>query len=198
MPMRGSSILFVVLAALAAAPPAHAGWQDEVSPYDAGRLAKLDEARAKGLAEASPGRDIGLIHTVLDPQPRPVSARELRGDWRCRTIKLGGMAPDVVYSWFRCRIDERGDRLAFAKLSGTQRLTGYLFRHDPVGFVLLAGYSVKGEPPHRYSGNRPSAGAATTPDDAVGLLVATGPGAARIEFPYPAQESTFDVVELRR
>jgi hypothetical protein len=198
MPTRRRSILFAVLAALTAAPAAEAGWQDAVSPYDAGRLAKLDEARSKGLAEASAGRDISLIHAVLDPQPRPVSARELLGDWRCRTIKLGGMTPDIVYSWFRCRIDERGDRLGFAKLSGTQRLAGHLFRHDPDGFVLLAGYSVKGEPPHRYSGNGPSAGAATTPDDAVGLLVATGPGAARIEIPYPAQESTFDVVELRR
>ncbi|HEX4081181.1 MAG TPA: DUF4893 domain-containing protein [Rhizomicrobium sp.] len=198
MPTRGYSILFAVLAALATAPAAQAGWQNEVSPYDAGRLAKLDEARAKGLAQASPGRDIRLIRAVLDPQPQPVSARELQGDWRCRTIKLGGMTPDVVYSWFRCRIDERGDRLVFAKLSGTQRLTGYLYRRDPDGFVLLAGYSVKGEPPHRYSGNGPSAGAAATPDDAVGLLVATGPRAARIEFPYPVQESTFDVIELKR
>jgi hypothetical protein len=198
MPTWRSSILIAVLAALAAAPAAEAGWQDQVSPYDAGRLAKLDEARAKGLAEASPGRDISLIHAVLDTQPRPVSARELQGDWRCRTIKLGGMTPDVVYSWFRCRIDERGDQLVFAKLSGTQRLIGYLYRRDPDGFVLLAGYSVKGEPPHRYSGNRPSAGAVTTPDDAVGLLVATGSRSARIEFPYPEQESTFDVVELKR
>ncbi|MGH6877474.1 MAG: DUF4893 domain-containing protein, partial [Rhizomicrobium sp.] len=129
---------------------------------------------------------------------RPVSARELMGDWRCRTMKLGGMAPDIVYSWFRCRIGEQGDRPYFAKVSGSQHMSGYLYPAESGGFVLLGGYSVKGEPPHRYSGNAPSAGAAATPDDAVGVLAATGPRSARIEFPYPVQESTFDVIEMRR
>jgi hypothetical protein len=29
-------------------------------------------------------------------------------------------------------------------------------------------------------------------------LVATGPNDARLELPYPVQESTFDVIELQR
>ena len=35
------------------------------------------------------------------------------------------------------------------------------------------------------------------PDDQVGMLHATAAG-ARIEMPFPVQESTFDVIELRR
>ncbi|HEY6578895.1 MAG TPA: hypothetical protein VIY09_06195, partial [Rhizomicrobium sp.] len=59
---------FCLVAALAAAGPsvAQAGWRDQISSYDAGRLAKIDEARAKGLAEAQAGREIGLIRAVLD------------------------------------------------------------------------------------------------------------------------------------
>jgi hypothetical protein len=74
------------------------------SPYDANVWNARRSAR-EGLAEAQPGRDMGVIHAVLDPQPpNPFGARRAGGPWRCRTIKLGGMTPDVVYSWFRCRI----------------------------------------------------------------------------------------------
>jgi hypothetical protein len=183
---------------VAAASAAEAGWREQASTFDARRLSRLDEARAKGLAEAQSGRDIGVIHAVLDPAPISASARWFSGGWRCRTIKLGGMTPDVVYSWFRCRIDDRRGRLFFEKISGTQRVGGYLYPRESGGFVLLGGYSVKGEPVHRYSGSGPSAGASATPDDAVGVLVATGRSSARIEIPYPVQESTFDVIELKR
>lgn len=186
-----------VVAALFCTPSA-ANWQEEVSAYDQGRLARLDEARAKGLAEARAGRDIGAIRSVLDAERRPVSADKLRGEWRCRTMKLGGATPDIVYSWFRCRVSERGDRLFFEKESGSQRLRGYLYPHESGDYVLLGGLSTKGEPPHAYSGNGPAAGAETTPDDAVGLLVSTGRGSARVELPYPGAESTFDVIEMKR
>lgn len=196
--MRKFKIGLAILAALCATTQASAGWQDEASTFDANRLARLDEARAKGLSEAQAGRDISLIRAVLDAEARPASARALAGDWQCRTIKLGGMSADVVYSWFRCRIGRRGDRLYFSKLNGTQRLNGVLFPHESGGFVLLGALSAKGEPAHRYSGNGPAAGATATPDDAVGLLQSTGRSSARIEFPYPVQESTFDIIELRR
>lgn len=196
--MRRFKIGLAALAAVCAASSAMANWQDEASSFDTSRLAKIDEARAKGLFEAQTGRDIGLIRSVLDAEARPASARALEGDWQCRTIKLGGISADIVYSWFRCRIGQHGDRLYFSKLNGTQRLNGILFPHESGGFVLLGALSAKGEPPHRYSGNGPAAGASATPDDAIGLLQATGPTSARIEFPYPVQESTFDIIELRR
>jgi hypothetical protein len=177
---------------------AQAGWEDRVSSYDAGRLAKLDAARAKALSEAESGRDIRLIRGLIDAEARPASLASLAGDWQCRTIKVGGMSPDVVYSWFRCRIGGRDGRLTFDKVSGTQRVSGRLYPRHSGGFVILAGLSTKGEPRHGYSGNGPAAGAATTPDDAVGLLEAIGPRSARIEFPYPVQESTLDIIELRR
>ena len=51
---------------------------------------------------------------------------------------------------------------------------------------------------HAYSGSGASYGAVQTPDDEIGLLSGIGPGHARIELPYPVQESAFDVIELRR
>jgi hypothetical protein len=195
---RFSGFAFAAFAALFTVSSASAAWQDHASSFDANRLARLDEARAKGLSEAQAGRDIGLIHTVLDMEARPSSARALEGNWRCRSIKLGGMTPDIVYSWFRCRIGDRDGHLYFSKLNGSQRIYGILYPHESGGFVLLGALSAKGEPPHRYSGNGPSAGASATPDDAIGLLESTGHSSARIEFPYPVQESTFDIIELRR
>ena len=46
-----------------------------------------------------------------------VSERELIGTWRCRTMKLGGISPAVVYSWFRCRMRHTRNGLFFEKLT---------------------------------------------------------------------------------
>ena len=180
---------------------AEAGWQDDASAYDVGRLGKLSESKTKALAEAESGAsraDLAAIHAVLDAPPQSVAPERLAGDWRCRTIKLGGMTPDVIYSWFRCRVGEHDGRLYFAKLSGSQRTNGYLYPDASGGLVYLGASSVIGEPLHSYSGAGASAGAQATPDDQIGLLIPTGASSARIEFPYPVQESTFVVIELRR
>lgn len=179
------------LIALALPMAAQAGWRDEASSFDQNRFAKLDESRAKGLAEAG---DVPAIRETFDAPA--VSADSLGGTWRCRTLKLGGMTSYVVYSWFRCRISDRGGELVFEKLSGSQRMAGTLYREGD-GYVYLGASWVKGETAHRYSGNGASAGADATPDDQIGLLVATA-GGARLELPYPVQESTFDAIELRR
>ena len=39
---------------------------------------------------------------------------------------------------------------------------------------------------------------AATPDDQIGILTAIDSRHARLEMPYPVQESTFDVLELKR
>ena len=177
-----------------------AGWHEQASAFDAQRLSRLDEARAKGLDEASRGAtpsDLAAIDAVLHAQVTPASASALTGVWRCRMIKLGDVTPDIIYSWFRCRISERGGALFFEKLSGSQRTSGFLYGEGQ-GFVYLGASSVTGEKPHRYSGNGAAVGAPATPDDQIGLLSLLADGRARLELPYPVQESTFDVIELKR
>jgi len=181
--------------------PAFAGWQDAASAFDANRLAKLSESKAKGLAEAEHGAsasDLAIIHGVLDAAPTQASDRELEGNWRCRTIKLGGMTPDVIYGWFRCKISDDGGALRFRKVSGSQRANGTLYSDQSGALVYLGASNVANEPEHHYSGGGNSAGAPATPDDQIGLLISTGQNSARLELPYPVQESTFDIIELRR
>jgi len=187
--MRGATLkaLSVAFAMLLPAA-AHADWRDHASSFDQNRLSRLDEARDRGLAES--GDEARAILSA------PATGGDVTGEWRCRTIKLGGMTPKVVYTWFRCRISDRGGTLYFQKLSGTQRMQGTLYR-DGDGYVYLGASWVKGERPHFYSGAGASAGARATPDDQIGRLTATQDG-ARLELPFPVQESVFDVIELRR
>ncbi|HUB84621.1 MAG TPA: DUF4893 domain-containing protein [Rhizomicrobium sp.] len=186
--------LFAV--SLFAATAAEAGWQDVASQYDQKRLMMLQESRAEGLQQAQAGRDMGAINEVLGPQGRPIE--NLSGMWRCRQMKLGGMTPSRVYDWFNCRISDRGGHLYFQKLNGSTRTAGYLYPNGDGTYVYLGAVSVVGEPVHAYSGSGASVGEGSTPDDQIGLLVGLGGGHARIELPYPMQESTFDVIELKR
>jgi hypothetical protein len=181
---------FLIAATILVPVTAQAGWRDEASSFDQSRLARLDEARSQARAEAG---DVAAAHEAFE---KPRSGGSLTGTWRCRTIKLGGMTPSLVYSWFRCRISDRGGLLRFEKISGSQRMGGTLYPEGN-GYVYLGASWVKSEHPHRYSGNGASAGAQSTPDDQVGMLTATSHGAV-IEMPFPVQESTMDVVELRR
>ncbi len=192
-----SRLAFAILALLLMGAVANAGWRDQASAFDVQRLSQIAQSRAKGVDEASlgaPASDLAAIHSLLDAQ---AVSGSVTGKWRCRTIKLGGLTPDVIYSWFNCRIGERGGALFFEKTSGSQRTSGYLYPEGQ-GFVYLGASYVTGEKPHAYSGNGAQAGAAATPDDQVGLLSLLADGRARLELPYPLQESTFDVIELKR
>lgn len=201
---RAGGGLLAPLLALLITVPAFAGWQDQATPRDVDRLGRLAESRARGLEEASKAspRDRAAIHSILNATTVNASEARLIGTWRCRTMKLGGMAPAVVYSWFRCRIARSGDGLSFEKVNGSQRTAGTLYS-DGSGFVYLgASYVGKGYGPAEkkpaYSGGGASAGATATPDDQIGLFSVTADGRARLELPYPVQESTFDVIELKK
>ncbi|MGA9794001.1 MAG: DUF4893 domain-containing protein [Rhizomicrobium sp.] len=196
--MLTRAICGAAVVSLLVSTAAFAGWRQEASAFDAQRLSRLQESKAKGLQEASAGPDMATIHEVLGPRSNPIGEREALGDWHCRTIKLGGMTPSKVYSWFHCRVSHRGGGLYLEKLTGSDRVNGYLYPDRSGGLVLLGANTVTGEPERHYSGDGASVGAAATPDDAVGVMTSIGPGHARVEFPYPVQESTFDVLELKR
>jgi hypothetical protein len=200
----GKLEVFAIASLLFVATAANAGWQEQASRFDAQRLSRLDESRAKGLDEASrgaPAADLAVIHSVLDAPAVEASSSALEGNWRCRTIKLGGITPDVVYGWFRCRVSLKGGAPYFEKLTGSQRTSGFLYPQGG-GFVYLGAsyvtaYGPPEKPPH-YSGTGAAAGAPATPDDQIGLLSLLADGRARLELPYPRLESTFDVIELKR
>jgi hypothetical protein len=189
------------LALLVLTGAANAGWREEASPADVQRFEQLSESKAKGLMEAQSAApsDLAAIHSIL--QANVAANASLTRGWKCRTIKLGGLTPAIVYSWFTCRISERGGRLFFEKTGGSQRTSGYLYPEGN-GYVYLGASSVHyngaNEKPPAYSGTGASAGAAQTPDDQIGFFSVTTDGRARLELPYPVQESTFEVIELKR
>jgi hypothetical protein len=199
--MRYRKSLAAAALLVLAATPSLASWRDDVSRYDEGRLTRLDESRARGLREAARGasaRDLAVLHGVLDPRSRPISEHALLGTWQCRSMKLGGLAPDIVYSWFRCRVRQTGSGLYFEKISGTEKMSGYLDTYDRGRFLFMGALTVKAERPKPYSGGNEGVGAPTSSGDVVGIVSGIGPNRARIEFPYPTIESTFDVIEHKR
>jgi hypothetical protein len=199
--MRNRKALFVAAILGLNATPALAQWQDQVNAYDRDRLYRLEDSKAQGVIAAergAPRRDLAIIHAVLDPAARPISGRELLGNWRCRQMKLGGLAPEIIYDWFRCRVRNTRNGLYFEKVTGTERISGYLEPYDGGRVLLMGELTVKKQRPKPYSGGNIGAGAATTSGDAVGVISRTGRGRARIEFPFPTIESVFDVMELKR
>ena len=133
----------------------------------------------------------------MEPQGRSIPADVLTGDWRCRQFKLGLMSAYMVYdAWFTCSIRPYRGGLLLEKTGGTQRFSGWLYPEQGA-WVYLGASSVRGEPPHRYSGPPPVLGAQVTPDDQIGLLTGIGDNHLRLEMPA-VQESLLDVVEFRR
>ena len=188
-------LLAAIIVSLFSAP-AFAGWQDQATEADQNRLARFQESKSRGLSEAG---NSGEIRAVANAPVQRASASALVGNWRCRVMKLGGITPYVIYSWFNCRISNgAGGRLYFEKLGGSQRTSGYLYPDYQDGFVYLGASTVKGEPQRVYSGTGASVGASETQDDQIGVLSYLGSGRARLELPFPAVESVFDVIELKR
>jgi hypothetical protein len=192
-----------ILAALLLLTPASAGWREDASASDVQRIGQLAESRAKGMMEAANAgaSDFAAVSSIVEAGVLSAAPSRLVGTWRCRTMKLGGLTPAIVYSWFACRISQQGGRLVFEKIGGSQRTVGTLYP-DGGGYVYLGAsyvhYNGVVEKPPRYSGKGSSLGAGQTPDDQIGLLSFTRDGRARLEFPYPVQESVYDVIELKR
>jgi len=178
-PMRTGTVEAVALSLLFLTSASCAGWRDDAAPRDIERLSHLTEARQKGLDEAASVPDFAAIRSIVQAGTVAASSDRLAGTWRCRTMKLGGLTPAIIYSWFRCRISERGGRLFFEKLGGSQRTSGWLYSEGE-GFVYLGAsyvhYNGTNEKPHAYSGSGAAAGASATPDDQIGMLSLTCDG----------------------
>ena len=180
-------------------------WRRVVNQGDSQRLLGLDDAWVSGLTaarrsnaaevdrlgpllQASGPRDSGAPGPALDrPQPTP-------GDYRCRTIKLGGGKglPLVVYGWFRCRIElTPGGDLVFTKLTGSQRQKGRLYPWTDRALAFVGAEAWGNETAYPAYGQNPER-------DEVGALERIGPDRWRLLLAWPKQESVLDVIELVR
>lgn len=198
---------FVILIAVLLAGPALAeDWRDAANAFDRDRLDNapstlaeaLEEARAHGAAQ-----DFVHVEGLLVPN-RPIGGEELQGDWKCRTLKMGGLARLTVYSWFKCRISINEQGLYFEKLSGSQRTSGTLWpiyaegKDFPVRYIYLGAGHYGDESPRPYGGPENTLGKSSDNRDEPAILMSIGPNHLRMGFPAPIFESKYDFLELRR
>lgn len=173
-----------IVSPLACAVPDNAG----LSEADSTRMGQFDTARSRGLGEALLSTDAderAIVAALFAPGTEPIEALP-DGNYRCRTIKLGGILPLVTYNYFACRISEDGTRIE--KTSGSQRFTGTF---SPSGDALFyrGALHYNNDPAMAYGDNAEM--------DQVGCLYkVSGQEVYRLEKPYPLFESTHDVIEL--
>ena len=173
-----------------------ARWRDVATERDRERLREwrstwieaLREARAAGHSSEI-AREGVLLHpdaALLRPAP-PV------GDYRCRVIKVGGqgdLLDYIAYPAFRCRIrPERGGRLSFVKLTGSQRPIGMIYPDATRRMVFLGTLQLGDERRSLRYGVDPER-------DMAGIVERIGERRWRLVFPRPTFESIVDVLEL--
>ncbi|MBX3489842.1 DUF4893 domain-containing protein [Parvibaculum sp.] len=204
--MRRIAALFAALfwiAPVYADEAAPSGWEAHVTAHDRDRLARYEDAVTQGMMESRvAGEEHGAYNelvSVMEGTLAPADPEKLKGRWNCRTIKAGGpFAGFVVYGWFRCEIVEKEGRLFFEKLTGSQRQSGFFYPRDEKTWVLLAAPNEGHSGPIRaYSGPE---GGVIDPQmiDQPAIAALLEDGRARIVFPWPALESTFNVLEMTR
>ncbi|WP_374470409.1 DUF4893 domain-containing protein [Phenylobacterium sp.] len=191
---RPIALALVLTAAALPAFAASADWRRDARPADARRLARLDEAWSQALREARAGspRQLRALGPLADPAAAlPSRPQPTPGPYRCRTVKLGGISGATAYGWFRCRVElTPGGDLILAKTTGSQRPTGHLYPDGERRLVYLGAVAWGNEGPARY-GRDPER-------DQVGVVERIGPQTWRLVLPFPKQESTLDIIELRR
>lgn len=182
------------LLAISTAPAlADGAVQKLMTPADEARLEKYDETRREALHEARSGGDAAEFAELDAQLAKPLLSLpdfDIGGDWRCRTTKVGGLSPLVVYGWFKCRVSDDGSGWKLEKTSGSQRTTGRFYDDGEKRLIYLGSFHVAGEAAKRY-GSGPES-------DQVGYAFRTGEAEWRIEFPAPRYESKLDILEFRR
>ena len=191
--MNFRTLALTALLAISTAPALADGViQKLMTSADKARLDKYDETRKAALAEARSGdaAELAGLDALLAKPLLSLPDFDLGGDWQCRTTKVGGLSPLVVYGWFKCRVSDDGSGWKLEKTSGSQRTTGRLYDDGEKRLIYLGSFHVAGEAAKPY-GSGPEF-------DQVGYAFRTGPAEWRIEFPAPQYESKLDILELRR
>lgn len=192
--MRMFTAIFLLIAALAAPAMADGALQKLITPQDQQRLDDYDKTRTAALAEARNGgasEDLAALDAALSGQALSFGdGFDMTGTWRCRTIKLGGAVPLVVYGWFTCRVSDDGAGWRLEKVSGSQRTTGRFYTVSDTRLVYLGAMHTSLEPAMAYG--------TQAERNQLGIVERPATNRLRIEFPKPAFESSLDILELQR
>jgi hypothetical protein len=176
--------------------PAPADWRAIATPGDRERLRGWRTAWVEGVRKAQTsghGPAIAREGALLDPDAAIDWRNPPPGDYRCRVVKVGaksaGMLDYVSYPPFTCRIRQEGPLMSFAKLTGSQRPLGHFLPYHGQRMVFLGTLQLGDEPRAlQYGRDRER--------DMAGVVERIGERRWRLVLPYPAFESTIDVIEL--
>ncbi|MGB3501018.1 MAG: DUF4893 domain-containing protein [Mesorhizobium sp.] len=164
-----------------------------ITPADRARLEAFEATRAEALKEAhdrQPDAQTATLDEVAGAKPVSWQGYDITGDWRCRTIKVGGLAQLVVYGWFKCRVSDDGSGWALEKLTGSQKTNGRFFDDGDTRMTYLGSFAVNDDPFPKYGAG---------PDtDQAGYAFRIDENRWRIELPAPRYESKLDILELAR
>jgi hypothetical protein len=183
--------LLSALAVVAHAQP----WAGMLTDFDRGRIDRLDATRAKALerAEIADAGTVRLIKDVVGAQAQPIDVKALPGNWRCRSLKLGGeIGPASVNSFFACRIRMAGNALVFEKTTGSVRRSAKLSEIDAYRLLYYGAYFAERDKSQGYGVGKPY--------DEVGMLTQIARNRLRIELPepYAYAEALHEVIELAK
>ncbi len=180
----------------AALPAAATGWRAIATDHDRERARKWRTAWVRAVAEARAAghsAEIAREGLLLEPDAALRGVAPPAGDYRCRVLKVGSQGEGgldyIAYPQFDCRISAGAGAMDFVKLTGSQRPVGRLFPDSDRRMVFLGTLQLGDERGNlRYGHDRQR--------DMIGLLERIGERRWRLAFPYPAFESTLDVLEL--
>jgi len=180
--------------------PLSAFAETTLRPAERARLDNFDAAFGDAMIQALAGgaaEDVAALTRAMSGQPQIAFAATLPGDWSCRTIKLGGVSPLVVYSPFKCRLTATDRGFAFEKLTGSQLTRGEITLRDGRAIYTGMGF-VRGENPPEYADLPEDFTSNGRVQSDVAVFQRISPNRARLLFPAPAVESDFDILELTR
>jgi hypothetical protein len=165
---------------------------DRLTAFDAARIEGLATSRLQGLAAAMAdgAQDDRSLVGGLYAQGLAPAGTLAPGHYACRTLKLGGLSPLIVYADFQCTISESDDGgYTIVKSTGSQQLSGTL---TPSGDGLLYTGALN------YSDESAIDYGADAERDQVGCLYRVSQDDPRLvlELPAPQFESLFDILVL--
>ncbi len=179
--------------AAAAAPH---DWREIATLHDRERVREWRTAWVEAIRKVNAsGQRLALARegALLQPDVATEWRDPPPGDYRCRVIKMGAKKPGgldyVAYPPFNCRIQQEIGFMSFAKLGGSQRPIGHILPHTGERKVFLGTLQLGDEKRAlEYGHDRER--------DMAGLFERIGEARWRLVLPYPAFESTIDIVEL--
>ncbi len=182
--------------AATASPRAAMDWRKVATEADRDRIRTWHDAWSSAVAKvraAGRGGDLAPFGALFEPDRALAGPLPPPGDYRCRTFKLGaksaGMPDFTAYPWFACRIEREGDVLSLSKESGSQRPVGLIFADGGSRAIFLGTLLLGDEAsPLQYGQDRAR--------DMAGIVERIGDRRWRLTLPYPAFETTLDVIEL--